>query len=553
MVFLMNLIVSKLLNVALKALFIVVILIGFPPLINAGRTSTNQRENANVGMENSQQVINSLKAKRDNSMAYFPNLMPPTGYTEYRNESNESAELRTFRNRNGKLISLSKRDNDNYIWALPKYEIDKYTGDTIIKDPSYAPLALKMVMGRDTLAINAMKRDTNGDVMVGNEMRGWFLSPDKLNIFSVSSIFGSWGEIIERTKDFWNGRKNVNQFCYSIIPAGDFPIEQGSKSRDSNMAIFWDQNNKILEPVKVQGTEYHLKPNDNGCYLYFIAFKYGSDDYEPITKYVQFTNTLGETRYVQFLGSDKIEKVEDTDRYLQLSVNGIDQLRILKLDGEIFAGNLSRPTFKAMFFKEGMATITFLRDTVVTVADFGEIEIPEGSIYQGKVDNRILCCPDLLSYLYLPSSDLKPDGNIYNWMGKAILTVNSDEYPRIDVYDRRNLLAERQARKSAEEASIKDSIYKAYCSKYGKAMIDEILKGKLPIGTPETLLKEVYDCELRTDSRIYRQYHVILESPTYDLKNRTISSRGGNHFVWGSINVIAGVKNGKVVSVTKLK
>lgn len=528
-------------------------------------------------------IMPILEVERKNALKFLPTSTPPAGYYVYKSSKfkrfakgeNVTENRIIYRNRNGHLLALRKIDENNFVWGQQPYQIDSYTGDTILKYDNFYPLSMKLLVGEDTIYVNGQKIDSEGNINKGKTYK-WFLSPKKINIHTqiISESTNDCLSLNEIWEDAIQGNdiKAQYSFCKYMLPKDiTFPKQLKGNSKGfkygeaskgfkygEEIPIFWNNEGEILLPIKYEKGVYHLKPKDKS-YYYLVSFPYNENFkyWDGIQKYLQFTNLAQGftsyiiTSYISFPGSDEIKLYEEHDKYVKINLNGVDTLQVLKRTGEVFGGTLTRPSFKATFNREHRGTITLLTDTVVPIrilgnalAQGGNVTVPAGSTYNGKVDEELFFAPDALYFL------ARRGGDIYNPAGEKEFTIEQGYVKWLKMNE---IIAKQEAEKAAESKRDKEAIYLAYCAKYGKAMIDELLKGKLPIGTPETLLKEVYDCELRTDSRIYRQYHVILDSPTYDLKNRTISSRGATHFGWGSINAIAGVKNGKVVSVTILK
>jgi len=271
----------------------------------------------------------------------------------------------------------------------------------------------------------------------------------------------------------------------------------------------------LVEKSKDRKAQIRMTPQEKSMLKYEIEKK-KSDIQKAADKEYKYKNNC---ILVYGLPTDKIKEYKSNDNVSEIYYDNGDYLKLSKRQkGAVFECKMHRPY--------GVWTVG-LNNNMKATSEFtftkGKLK---GLIYKDPFEysdgGQCLSCyemvhPQMMKQIqYDGTYDprlFQPSKN--RWVhinGKGIIKEFEDE--RLEA--QRN--SERKVLKAQEE-----SIYKAYCAKYGKANVDEILYNKnIKSGMPFSVVNALCNCTLTNETPTIKLYRIWYNGCTYDLKNKKI-------------------------------
>lgn len=294
------------------------------------------------------------------------------------------------------------------------------------------------------------------------------------------------------------------------------------KSRDGQSELLKQQRLKEGEIEKrIRSLEYQAKN---------ISFEKGN--YKPQYKLYEALNIT----LIPCIPSDKIKEFKANNNVSEVYYENGDYFKMSKLkNGEVFEGKVRRP--------QGVWTIKLDENNKVN-SQFVFIKGRyKGLSYSDVLTTATIDMERLIisrgAKLYSPSEK--------RWLTVLQGTGDIEEY-----------LKEKQAQQDAiEKAKMdkqKQSIYAAYCKKYGKSNIDNIMNSEVRTGMPFSVVKTFCLTELTDEMTGGNWYRVLCLGLKYDYQNnqlvtpdmRSVPTALASYF-------LVRVSNGVVQSVHRMK
>ncbi|MDE6321322.1 MAG: hypothetical protein K2L93_03400, partial [Muribaculaceae bacterium] len=195
--------------------------------------------------------------------------------------------------------------------------------------------------------------------------------------------------------------------------------------------------------------------------------------------------------------------------------------------------------------QNGIDEITTLQAMTTQNARYNDNYIGTAPIKRGSKMEKSLKNDNIMAVFSLNPDDLKD--RIINSMGIVKNPDGSIEFKGNEWMRGGDHLARAEAQKQAERKKAEEPIYNAYCTKYGKRYVDAVLNGKMVIGMPLSLIKEVLDCHKTNDYGAAQWYNVVIEKPHYDFDNKKLAP-DEIHSVFSSRASIL-IRNGRVAAI----
>jgi len=294
------------------------------------------------------------------------------------------------------------------------------------------------------------------------------------------------------------------------------------KSRDGQSELLKQQRLKEGEIEKrIRSLEYQAKN---------ISFEKGN--YKPQYKLYEALNIT----LIPCIPSDKIKEFKANNNVSEVYYENGDYFKMSKLkNGEVFEGKVRRP--------QGVWTIKLDENNKVNSQFVFTKGRYKGLSYSDVLTTATIDMERLIisrgAKLYSPSEK--------RWLTVLQGTGDIEEY-----------LKEKQAQQDAIEKAKMDkqeqSIYAAYCKKYGKSNIDNIMNFEVHTGMPFSVVKTFCLTELTDEMTGGNWYRVLCLGLKYDYQNnqlvtpdmRSVPTAVASYF-------LVRVSNGVVQSVHRMK
>lgn len=294
------------------------------------------------------------------------------------------------------------------------------------------------------------------------------------------------------------------------------------KSRDGQSELLKQQRLKEGEIEKrIRSLEYQAKN---------ISFEKGN--YKPQYKLYEALNIT----LIPCIPSDKIKEFKANNNVSEVYYENGDYFKMSKLkNGEVFEGKVRRP--------QGVWTIKLDENNKVNSQFVFTKGRYKGLSYSDVLTTATIDMERLIisrgAKLYSPSEK--------RWLTVLQGTGDIEEY-----------LKEKQAQQDAIEKAKMDkqeqSIYAAYCKKYGKSNIDNIMNFEVRTGMPFSVVKTFCLTELTDEMTGGNWYRVLCLGLKYDYQNnqlvtpdmRSVPTALASYF-------LVRVSNGVVQSVHRMK
>lgn len=210
---------------------------------------------------------------------------------------------------------------------------------------------------------------------------------------------------------------------------------------------------------------------------------------------------------VYCLPSDSIKRVETNDKIVEIDYANGDYLKFSKLkEGTVYDCHVHRPNgvWTVKVNDEGKRESEFVYTSgkykgFIYKDDFDYTEYAQCMAFpEMKIDRKRLYEPSRNRFVYI-----RDDGEIQE-------------------YFEERMEAERRLR-SLEYRQKTAPIYQAYCQKYGKANVDEILtNNNIKVGMPLSVIKALCHCSITDQGKYGEWYYVWFCGYEYDFENNKI-------------------------------
>ena len=239
--------------------------------------------------------------------------------------------------------------------------------------------------------------------------------------------------------------------------------------------------------------------------------------------------------------SDKIKEIKKGENVSEIYYENGDYLKISKLkNGEVFEGKAHRP--------QGIWTIKLDENNKVKSSFVFTKGRYKDLIYEGKFENNAwsMAIVDMEKYL------IRYGAHLYSPSEKRQLTVLR-ETGEIEEYLKEEQ-AKRDAIAQAKRNQQEEAIYSAYCKKYGKSNVDNILDSKIHIGMPFSVVKAMCVTELTDEMGTGNWYRVYYAGSKYDYANNRLQPQDVRYAPKAFLSYwLVRVSNGKVQSVHRMR
>ena len=423
----------------------------------------------------------------------------------YWDKSNRTRTYRLIRYSDGTSKYLDY--DNNYIVFKTEYATNEYTGEvstTPIKIDNY-------ITPRNYPKILSAKHAyLNGYELIIDNLKMSMTSPigviyiRQLNELISSEIW--YDEFISPGTNFFG---SFDKFFGSNVQDVKI-IANGRELKNVKNSIFKD-----VADNEIRGGYY-----DGNGLMYYTRDCYEHNPYNddfPDGYVMQEIEVNGEKKYA-YCGFNEnglvlVKNVSSNNNVVEINYADDSYLKISKLkNGELFDCMIKR--------KDGVWTVKL--DNSQPVSDFVFADgpyknlvykpFPRNSAY-GKCVSRI----DLIPLMDITTAEY---GNMYEPSKNRWVKVRGDGL--VQEY----LDEEEEARRRIDQGKAK-LIYQAYCNKYGKSNVDNILKNrKLTVGMPFSMVKELCNCTLTDETTGSKWYKVWFSGYEYDLANKRIRPYG---------------------------
>lgn len=352
-----------------------------------------------------------------------------------------------------------------------------------------------------------------------------------------------WGSIKGR---LWPTVTNLPGYSYALW-------SKYLKDRVKDKDAFVAYGDAVLECVDDNGNSFNLR---NGKFYY--TFSTGFDKSDPFFIVRRYYRDVekdgdGETQYsIPFHVNDTIKDIIKNGKVLTFLLNENDTVKFSTHANRVFEFSIHRPDFIARKRYNAPSTVEFIKDASIYIrGDInGRIPIDAGSV---------LTCPDgcLKEDIYSTDDFIKDVGHYFvkqNLPSRdriAIKDPSGEEVFCTNVYGdwrwkyENDYMARREANEKLEREAKKKPIYDAYCAQYGKKYIDAALDGKIILGAPIAMVKELFEWGLYYDDGASQSYEVIQDTPLYDFDAKKIVPLKFHAY---PTKVILHIRNGRVAS-----
>ena len=237
--------------------------------------------------------------------------------------------------------------------------------------------------------------------------------------------------------------------------------------------------------------------------------------------------------------SDKIKEIKKGENVSEIYYENGDYLKISKLkDGEVFEGKAHRP--------QGIWTIKLDENNKVKSSFVFTKGRYKDLIYEFNNTVWTMAILDMEKYL------IRYGAHLYSPSEKRQLTVlrgtgEIEEYLK-EEQAKRDAIA--QAKKNQQE----EAIYSAYCKKYGKSNVDNILDSKIHTGMPFSVVKAMCVTELTDEMGTGDWYRVYYAGSKYDYANNRLQPQDVRYAPKAFLSYwLVRVSKGVVQSVHRMK
>ena len=372
----------------------------------------------------------------------------------------------------------------------------------------------------------------------------------------IDSILAPYFKKLQEIKEYdenFNARKIEHQKKLPEINAKiatlEKTLESLNKAHEKQMAEYrkkypLNYPRKIGQEVNELTQEYEKKERE--LYTAISALKIESqtipvDKNNPIRPIMSSSFEALDITLVPCIPSDQIKGLKKGENVCEVQYQNGDYLKVSKLkNGETFDGKVHRP--------QGLWTIQLDENNKVN----SEFVFTKGRykdlIYKGGFSNYAWS----MAIVNMEQMVIKNGARLYSPAEKRWLTVLK-ETGDIEEY-----LKEEQAKRDAIEKAQRDKeegeIYVAYCKKYGKKNVDNILNSQIHIGMPFSVVQALC-VAWKTDEMAYGDwYEVYYGGSKYDYQNKKLVPQDIRYVPKVLLSkYLVRVSNGVVQSVHKMK
>lgn len=480
----------------------------------------------------------------DNIKEHQVSKNPPSSYQFLRSDTIgelfHELTVDTYVNKNNRndLISLYQHLWDptgGFCWAVPVVTEDKYTGEQII-NVSVHP---KVINSGEINVLPSIHLSFGMDNNIGY----YFLYT---NSEGLSGYTNSYEKV---TFSEWeNGSLIAN--ALNIISR---KYQKKPKAQSANFTEI--AKSHLRNSIIWQGAYDWLSPKfiDNSTLCWFVSsdsprygYVFNKGKNTPSRLFVEYgDNGAG---HFELRSDDKIKSIETNERTITIEMENGEKFVGLRGSLEFFSGTLTRPGYTINFQRDFKSELIFTADTKVKLTNDDETIIPKGSKYVGGIWYKGLKEHSAYNTLVCDQND-NIYGDIYDPNGEKLMHVRriGFTWSNWDKINAQRKVAEEK--ESAQKEAAKQAIINAYSQKYGKQYVEAAVKGKVIVGMPEKLLKEVFEYVLESTSTYSSTYRVFLDAPLFNLTNNTLSKQT-LHFNFTNSKALVTVVRGKVTSVT---
>lgn len=442
----------------------------------------------------------------------------------------------------GDYLSVYMEDEDNYVWFYTPMVNDRITGEKKLSSYKYPFAADK---------IRAAKRKFDNYTIISK--------PDTVQIIRdglypmniiISNVKNGGGFLRCKTE------ADVANLIRDYIP-------NAVKTQNIKFATLYSDN---YEPYN-HNNDWGFLSDDKKEYIFFIKWIRNNDNAPCIVKRIILGDIEGKD-HITLMPEDVIRSIEQNGNIITMKLNDDDYIKYSLYANAIYEGKLKRKTGTFTFtdknlednYISGVFTTSVDRETPFwsKTTDFYVTEciIPAGS--------KIIACqsPSELRYT-LPGNILMYDDpltSLIDSRGVRCLIYNSEDkqthiinYGRTYWVNGDKVEAERQKKKKAELAVKQKVIFDKLAAKYGARYVKGVMDGKLLIGTPLGLVKEVFEHDEWSNSgNHYKVYKVAIRPALYNEELNKITAKREANMFYPYTFVLVSFSNDRVSSVTYL-
>lgn len=239
--------------------------------------------------------------------------------------------------------------------------------------------------------------------------------------------------------------------------------------------------------------------------------------------------------------SDKIKEIKKGENVSEIYYENGDYLKISKLkNGEVFEGKAHRP--------QGIWTIKLDENNKVKSSFVFTKGKYKNLVYTGPFEKNAwsMAIVDMEKYLIIYGAHLYSPSE-KRWLTVLRGTGEIEEYLK-EEQAKRDAIA--QAKKNQQE----EAIYSAYCKKYGKSNVDNILDSKIHTGMPFSVVKAMCVTELTDEMGTGDWYRVYYAGSKYDYANNRLQPQDVRYAPKAFLSYwLVRVSKGVVQSVHRMK
>ena len=242
---------------------------------------------------------------------------------------------------------------------------------------------------------------------------------------------------------------------------------------------------------------------------------------------------------VPAIHSDKIKEIKKGENVSEIYYGNGDYLKISKLkNGEVFEGKAHRP--------QGIWTIKLDENNKVKSSFVFTKGRYKDLIYE--IDNTVWS----MAILDMEKNLIRYGARLYSPSEKRWLTILR-ETGEIEEYLKEEQ-AKRDAIAQAKKNQQEEAIYAAYCKKYGKSNVDNILDSKIHTGMPFSVVKAMCVTELTDEMGTGDWYRVYYAGSKYDYANNRLQPQDVRYAPKAFLSYwLVRVSKGVVQSVHRMK
>jgi len=402
---------------------------------------------------------------------------------------------------------------DNWVIFRTEYEINEYTGE-----PSTTPVKLKDYFSYDLISFASRFYNV---ILVSaeiNENGGYQLS---LNNYIITISFPSG------VKCRLNADAKINEMILKRISNGNAIIsclDAFFKTPDSEITFVGPYGN-ILEKLSDDfnnSTWLVGYNNDKSGVSYYDKLKHRIYSYNNKRESVfQVCSTTNEDvnqqdkknlYVINTLPNDSITRFVHNEMTGEIYYSNNDYIKYSELKkGEIFDCVVHRPN--------GLFTITLKDNSPVVEFVYSQGDY-SGYTYSPYNNDNPYTFKSILGQtkiVYPRKSD-----KFYNPKTKKTLSF-VEEGKMYDMSTKKDVYFGQKLKEFQAHERQKTAIYQAYCKKYGKANVDEIVKkNNIKVGMPISVIKELCYWKPLGEVKGGQSYSIFCAGTSYDLANKKI-------------------------------